>query len=230
MASEVDCSGSSRAVWLVKVPKYLANVWNQADESGVVGSLMISKSSKDKEVIFQLSDSLAKATAEKFPAPNEHKLILSKVEQSQAVFSESIKTGSNEKSDEKEEEEDTNNDICLEGVVMQRADCKPIQTPQYMDLKKQSILSSRAPSRRAQQLNSAIFPIYKPVSKHKADEEHEKKQKLEGKRARAEKADVLDMLFKAFERHQYYYMKDLIKITQQPSVSKTFYLYINNAI
>lgn len=169
------------------------------------------------QVIFQLSDSLAKATAEKFPAPNEHKLILSKVEQSQAVFSESIKTGSNEKSDEKEEEEDTNNDICLEGVVMQRADCKPIQTPQYMDLKKQSILSSRAPSRRAQQLNSAIFPIYKPVSKHKADEEHEKKQKLEGKRARAEKADVLDMLFKAFERHQYYYMKDLIKITQQPS-------------
>jgi hypothetical protein len=29
----------------------------------------------------------------------------------------------------------------------------------------------------------------------------------------------LELLFKAFERHQYYYLKDLIKITQQPMVS-----------
>ena len=29
------------------------------------------------------------------------------------------------------------------------------------------------------------------------------------------------MLFKAFERHQYYHMKDLITLTQQPHVSYT---------
>ncbi|CAB4012685.1 General transcription factor IIF subunit 2 [Paramuricea clavata] len=50
-------------------------------------------------------------------------------------------------------------------------------------------------------------------------EEHEKKKKQDGKRARADKDYVLELLFKAFERHQYYYLKDLIKITQQP-VSK----------
>lgn len=50
-------------------------------------------------------------------------------------------------------------------------------------------------------------------------EEHEKKKKQDGKRARADKDNVLELLFKAFERHQYYFLKDLIKITQQPVVS-----------
>lgn len=39
---------------------------------------------------------------------------------------------------------------------------------------------------------------------------------MEGKKARDDKEAVLDMLFNAFEKHQYYNIKDLVKITNQP--------------
>lgn len=48
--------------------------------------------------------------------------------------------------------------------------------------------------------------------------EYERKKKEEGKRARADKQQVLDMLFSAFEKHQYYNIKDLVDITKQPVV------------
>ncbi len=49
--------------------------------------------------------------------------------------------------------------------------------------------------------------------------EYEKKKKEEGKRARADKQKVLEMLFSAFEKHQYYNIRDLVDITKQPVVS-----------
>lgn len=36
---------------------------------------------------------------------------------------------------------------------------------------------------------------------------------------RDDKEAVLDMLFAAFEKHQYYNIRDLVKITRQPIVS-----------
>ena len=36
---------------------------------------------------------------------------------------------------------------------------------------------------------------------------------------RAERQQVMDMLFSAFEKHQYYNIKDLVDITKQPVVS-----------
>lgn len=46
--------------------------------------------------------------------------------------------------------------------------------------------------------------------------EYEKNKAVEGKKARDDKEAVLDMLFNAFEKHQYYNIKDLVKITNQP--------------
>lgn len=50
--------------------------------------------------------------------------------------------------------------------------------------------------------------------------QYERKKKEEGKRARADKQQVLDMLFSAFEKHQYYNIKDLVDITKQPVVRR----------
>lgn len=50
--------------------------------------------------------------------------------------------------------------------------------------------------------------------------EYEEKKKAEGKRSRDDKNAVLDMLFKAFDKHQYYNIKDLVLITKQPVVSE----------
>lgn len=59
----------------------------------------------------------------------------------------------------------------------------------------------------------------KPVAQHKEDILFEKKKKEAGKRARDDKDKVISMLLTAFEKHQYYAMRDLEKLTNQPVVS-----------
>lgn len=46
--------------------------------------------------------------------------------------------------------------------------------------------------------------------------EYQERKKAEGKKARDDKDAVLEVLFSAFEKHQYYNIKDLVKITKQP--------------
>lgn len=53
--------------------------------------------------------------------------------------------------------------------------------------------------------------------------ENEARKKAEGKKSREDKEKVMDMLFQAFEKHQYYCSKDLERITKQPSVSKSIF-------
>ncbi|KAJ8670841.1 hypothetical protein QAD02_002100 [Eretmocerus hayati] len=52
----------------------------------------------------------------------------------------------------------------------------------------------------------------------RAQIEFAERRKAEGKKIRDDKDVVLDMLFAAFEKHQYYNIKDLVKITRQPVV------------
>lgn len=49
--------------------------------------------------------------------------------------------------------------------------------------------------------------------------EHNQKLKNEGKRLRDSKDVVMEKLFAAFEKHQYYNVKDLVRVTNQPIVS-----------
>ena len=46
--------------------------------------------------------------------------------------------------------------------------------------------------------------------------EKEQQQKEVGRRARVEKEVVLDIIFSAFQSHQYYNFRDLVHKTQQP--------------
>ncbi|KAK2573755.1 General transcription factor IIF subunit 2 [Acropora cervicornis] len=180
MGSEVDCSGVSRAVWLVKI------IW-------------VSLWLCDKvimQVMFNLSEALA--IKEDQGLPSEYKMVLSKVDQSIGVFSRRSAA-----------------QITIEGVVVQRADCRPTQpSANYFKLKKQRIEDASKSGRKAKQVERVVK--YRPVSDHKVNIEHEKKKKDEGKRAREDEDVVKALLFNAFERHQYYNLKDLISLTKQP--------------
>lgn len=46
-----------------------------------------------------------------------------------------------------------------------------------------------------------------------------KKKKEAGKRAKDNREVVLDLIFTAFQQHEYYNFKDLVQKTQQPVVS-----------
>ncbi|XP_038132224.1 general transcription factor IIF subunit 2-like [Cyprinodon tularosa] len=203
---EVNLTGvqQSKGVWLVKVPKYLSQQWDKATEKGEVGKISIEKKHGKTEVCFSLNEELASMTAagekdESLQIPREYPFTMHTVgAQTMAVFSQS-------EADE----------ISLEGMVVHRAECRPVVSDSYMKVKRLQIESAK-PQRLAQQLDRAVTTIFKPVANHDFNLEFEKKKKSEGKMVRADRQVVLDMLFSAFEKHQYYSFKDLVDITKQP--------------
>ncbi|XP_070832777.1 general transcription factor IIF subunit 2-like [Chaetodon trifascialis] len=205
--TEVNLSGvkQSKGVWLVKVPKYLSQQWDKATEKGEVGKISFGKKQGKTEVCFSLNEELTvlDAVGEKdvsLQVPRDHPFTMHTVGgQTMAVFSQS----------------DTD-EISLEGMVVHRAECRPVVSDNYMKLKKLQIKESTKSPRLSQQLERAITTVFKPVANHNFNVLHDKKKKLEGKMVRAERQVVLDMLFSAFEKHQYYNIKDLVDITKQP--------------
>lgn len=117
-----------------------------------------------------------------------------------------------------------------------------------MKLKLESIKKASVPQRQVQQLDRVV-QNFKPVSDHKHNVsfvfliwfcnvnycdfyikilqiEYAEKKKAEGKKMRDDKDAVLDMLFVAFEKHQYYNIRDLVKITRQPIVNIHYFLAV----
>ncbi|XP_070771131.1 general transcription factor IIF subunit 2-like [Enoplosus armatus] len=205
--TEVNLTGvkQSKGVWLVKVPKYLSLQWDKATEKGEVGKITIGKKQGKTEVHFSLNEELTAlgAVGEKgasLQVPKDHPFTMHTVGgPTMAVFSQ-CDTG----------------EISLEGMVVHRAECRPVVNDNYMKLKKLQIKESTKPQRLSQQLERAITTVFKPVANHDFNVEYEKKKKSDGKMVRAERQVVLDMLFSAFEKHQYYNIKDLVDITKQP--------------
>ncbi|NXN92253.1 T2FB factor, partial [Rhinopomastus cyanomelas] len=206
---ELDLTGvkQNTGMWLVKVPKYLSHQWNKASGRGEVGKLRIVKNQGRTEVSFTLNEELANINniggkPASVSAPREHPFLLQSVGgQTLTVFTESLV-----------------DKFALEGMVVQRAECRPAASENYMKLKRLQIEESSKPVRLSQQLDKAVTTNYKPVANHQYNIEYERKKKEDGKRARADKQQVLDMLFSAFEKHQYYNIKDLVDITKQPVI------------
>ncbi|XP_031671770.1 general transcription factor IIF subunit 2 isoform X2 [Oncorhynchus kisutch] len=208
---EVDLTGAKQntGVWLVKVPKYLSQQWAKASGRGEVGKLRIGKyvelSRGKAEVEFTLNEDLTMIDSlgdkpSGVQAPRDHPFTMQTVGgQTLAVFTET-----------------QSERISLEGLVVQRAECRPAVSENYMKLKRLQIEELSKPVRLSQQLEKAVTTNYKPVANHSYNLEYDRKKKEEGKRARVDKQQVLDMLFSAFEKHQYYNIKDLVDITKQP--------------
>jgi transcription initiation factor TFIIF subunit beta len=103
----------------------------------------------------------------------------------------------------------------MEGTIVEKLECRPYADNTYMKMKAISIRNASIPKRKVEQLDSVVT-TFKPVSDHKHNIEYEKKKKTDGKKSRTDKNAVMDMLFNAFEKHQYYNIKDLVTITNQP--------------
>lgn len=208
---DLDVSNADRGVWLVKVPKYVANRWEKAAGNIEVGKLKIAKQPGQKaQVELTLSETVLnlKQPGEEV-IPKDHHLDVSTVNnQTLGVFS--FSAASNQDSVVPESEK-----LCMEGRIVQKLECRPYADNTYMKLKLESIRKASLPVRKVQQLDRVV-QNYKPVSDHKNNIMYQEKKKAEGKKARDDKDAVLNMLFAAFEKHQYYNIKDLVKITNQP--------------
>lgn len=90
---ELDLSNTGRGVWLVKIPKYIANKWEMAPgPNGEVGKLKIVKQQHQKaQVMLSLSDAVINLDPKKL-IPREHRLDVSDVtKQTLGVFSHMIR-------------------------------------------------------------------------------------------------------------------------------------------
>ena len=124
---ELGVSNATRAIWLVKVPNYVATLWRNADPDAELGKMRIAKSVKANETVmsFILSEDLARKGASKaggLEIPREHNVRMQDASrQALSGFSESV--GSVE------------NEVLAEGKVVQRAELQPIDSAAYRKLK-----------------------------------------------------------------------------------------------
>ncbi|XP_023020542.1 transcription factor TFIIFbeta [Leptinotarsa decemlineata] len=208
---DLDLSNANRGVWLVKVPKYVAERWEKAPGEMEVGKLKITKPSGQKaQVALTLSTAILNLNEPgQESIPKDHRLDVSTVtQQTLGVFSHAVPTVVDPVVPETEK-------LYLEGKIVQKLECRPYADTCYMKLKLESIRKASVPTRQVKQLDRVV-QSYKPVSDHKNNIEYMERKKAEGKKARDDKDSVLEMLFAAFEKHQYYNIKDLVKITKQP--------------
>lgn len=108
-----------------------------------------------------------------------------------------------------------NDKIYMDGRIVQKLECRPVADEAYLSLKREAIRRAAEPARTIVKLDR-IVQNYKPVSDHKHNIEYREKKKVEGKKTREHPHAVQEMLFKAFELHQYYNIRDLVRITKQP--------------
>jgi transcription initiation factor TFIIF subunit beta len=104
--------------------------------------------------------------------------------------------------------------LSTEGNVVQKGECRSVVISSYLSLNKERIKKAAQPLRVVQQLDRAVVN-FKPIAKHKSIIERIQNEKSGNKKCREDKVKVQDILFEAFERHQYYSLRDLEKITKQ---------------
>ncbi|XP_067929972.1 general transcription factor IIF subunit 2-like [Watersipora subatra] len=192
---EVD-NQLAKNVWLVKVPKYVAEKMKKAN--GVLGQISMIPSSKSgkTEILYSLDDRLKQPQES---TPTTHKVIITpQYKQHLAVLGQT-EAGR----------------LSIDGKVIQRMECRPQADQNYLKYKKHQVEESNKPERYVIQIDNPVN-TYKPVSTHAHIAEHEARKKADGKRSRDDAAHVKELLFKAFEKHQYYALKDLHALTKQP--------------
>lgn len=199
---ELDLTASARPIWLVKVPKYVAQRWEKSDKNGHIGKIRIGKKFGKPDISLVMDERVAKTklTPDDPDIPVEHKLqVMSALPGTMMVYS----TGTTDK-------------LSVEGKVVERLECRPVGSDSYMLMKRKQIELAHKPTKVTQQIKDRPVNAYKPIARHKELAAYEKKKKEEGKKPRLEKDKLMDILFSAFETHQFYQLKDLCRITQQP--------------
>ncbi|GAA31513.2 transcription initiation factor TFIIF subunit beta [Clonorchis sinensis] len=265
----VDTSRAKDGVWLVKVPKYLAELWRKSGPDGVVGKVVIASSPapgqaegnrrpvgsqvtlvtdpdllahagetgdlipKEHQFFIQTSASTSSAASSR-PGQSSQRRVSALSGQELIILAEDdlAVAGPSSTGTVCSSETDTSatrpsspfsnsssarysRRLSLFGRVNSRAECRPPPNTRYMMLKAQQMKEINRPKHEVRLLYEPVRN-YKPVANHISNIEYEARKRAEGKNLRREKDDVMQDLFKAFERHQYYTIRDLILLTKQP--------------
>ena len=197
---DLDLNNAHRGVWLVKVPKYIADRWESSAEGTDLGKVRIAHRPNQKPVVsFTLSDEVAAARTKgqehkvregqvmplgrtSKEVPKEHQFMMQSVAaQALAVFShtssakiDSAAVGGDD-GDQKAREPRLApgpDRLALEGKVVQRAECRPTSDELDMSLKREAIIGAIESSKKTKQLEKAVA-TYKLKPNHQANVQDE---------------------------------------------------------
>lgn len=207
---DVDAT-SKRDFWLVKVPKYMANVWKNAPPNAELGKIRMPKSGIGPiKCITDPKLNQKLLTDKGMKIPDEHNISAKPLEHQKLSILARVKdpasTATNPTADK----------LSYEGDVTQRSEIRPIADLSYISLKSDSIIQASRPTRVTQILDKAVSS-YKPRGKAQLAQEADLRRRKEEQRkvVREDKDVVQGRLFSAFEKQQYYKINDLVRITSQ---------------
>ncbi|OAF65365.1 TFIIF-beta [Intoshia linei] len=177
---------NTNQLWLVKIPNYIADAWNNS-ESDHVGDIEI----ENQNIKLKLSPHLDNNTY-----PMDYKVKVSSVSE-QYLMSEKIDGDVRE----------------IKGEIIKRAECEPQDDEKYMKIKQLKFNLANKPKGTIIQLDRAVNS-FKPMSKFGPNKI--KKNVFECDKVYLNRNQVRDTLFGAFEKHQYYTLKELVSVSKQP--------------
>lgn len=112
--------------------------------------------------------------------------------------------------------------LMIRGKVEQECQLKPILNDDYRSIMKMRNVESNRPRRTVQVVESGSAGIQVGLIPHVNETELllKKKRKFEpdSRKERLPKAEVMDLVFKAFEKFAHWTLKGLVDYTQQPTV------------
>uniref|UniRef100_A0A5S6R4K1 General transcription factor IIF subunit 2 n=1 Tax=Trichuris muris TaxID=70415 RepID=A0A5S6R4K1_TRIMR len=215
-SNQLDCRHRSRGIWLVKVPKYLSTKWIQSAGKPEIGRIRVVKPQSPggkTEVKFCLSnrdddddddEDGGGGDSTSTDVPLEHQFVTGGVSfQAMTAICEDTSNC-----------EDPLNDIgrlSVIGRVVQKAECRPPPSKKYMKMKINHIENVSRPEKLIKTMERAEVK-FKPSNQGIIED----RTKRVEKNIRLSRDDLRNLLFQAFEKHQYYRLVDLAKITQQP--------------
>lgn len=199
----IDMSSANRRVWLVKVPDYLAERLEQLDEDGVdLGVVRATPSGPNQPAQVKL---LLSPQGPCSDLPLEYTLQLAKCDQSMHVFCEDL----------------AGNALMIEGKVEQDCQLKPILNDQYREVMKQRDEQANRPRRTVQVVDvmeeKVRMGVLPSVSEAEMLARRKRRYEPEQRKERLPRDEVMDIVFRAFERTPHWSFKALIDHTQQPS-------------
>ena len=190
---EVNLELTEQKVWLVKVPKFVAEAWEASEEGTEVATLTPGGKGDWKLTLDPATN----------PVLSDLVLRERKTATDLAVFSSTASSFSDLKS------------LAVEGKVSSMVDCMPAPDDKnYFRLKERALTRPKREARKTIQLTGPPPPIHNMSSK--PTEDHRRRKRGRGGRSRDAWEDVTERLFALFERHQYYRIKDLADLTSQP--------------
>lgn len=194
----MDFNNKKVTVWIAKLPKYITSIILDSNKKLNIGKLLVDKNEKDNSIDIKIN--LSK-DIKAFNIPIDHVVEIKNKEKKLYL----IKNAGDKYS--------------IEGMANKECLIKPVINAMYLEYKKNKIKNNDTKK------TIKIFDYFSEVKKGerygllKEVDILAKKRKImlqEKKRERLDRKYVLDMIFNAFEQHEFWTVKDLADFTGQP--------------